>query len=279
MKKSEDSSEQETGSEGGKNPIVSLRILILINLIGWGGIMGGITLAFFDFTVGILLVFGIGLGLWLINLTLLIKQKITKEILLLNLICGGLMIIASILAQFTSSLYLTERSFLDSFLIMAPFFWGGFLIADSIRFYRRRTQQPPKKPPTLSPRLSFLGGFISISVFGTAIYILFISTDPILMVICLLVGFTSIIPLNYVLRRYLPSISSEISKELLEKMKKFIFIGILGVTGLFILNSILFLTEIPIPINILLAALLLLLQTFIVLYYILKYFYYPEKLK
>ena len=81
------------------------------------------------------------------------------------------------------------------------------------------------------------------------------------------------------LRRYLPSISSEISKELLEKLQKFIFIGIFGVTGLFILNSILFLIETPIPVNFLLAALLLLLETFLVLYYILKYFYYPEKLE
>ena len=251
--KSGDSSEQGTGSEGGKNPIVSLRILVLINLIGWGGILGGITLAFFDFTPGILLVFGIGLGLWLINLHLLIKQKITKEILLLNLICGGLMITASILTHFASALYLIERSFLNSFLMLAPFTWGGFLIAEAIRSYRRRIQQPPTTPPILSPRLSFLGGSISTIIFGTAIYILFISTDPLIIVISLLVAFTCIIPLNYVLRRYLPNISSEISKELLEKLQKFIFIGIFGVTGLFILNSILFLIEVPIPINILLA--------------------------
>lgn len=278
MNNSVDSSDQDRGSEGEKKVIVPLKILIIINLIGWGGIIGGLCLFFFDFMAGVLLIFGIGMGLWLFNLTLLIKQKLTKKILLLNLFCGGLMLLASILTQIISPLFIVDRSFLDSFLIMAPFFGGGFLIGDSIRFYRRQTHPPPKKPPTLSPRLSFFGGFISISVFGTAIYIVFIATDPILMVICLLVGFSSIVPLNYILRRYLPSIASEVSKELQEKMKKIISIGLLVVSGLFILIFILFLVEISIPMNILMATLLLFLETFIVLYYILKYFCYPEKL-
>lgn len=184
------------------------------------------------------------------------------------------MITGSILAQIAYYLFTTERSILNNFLITGPFYLGGFLIVHAIRYYRRRDQIAPEESlPTLFTRGFFYSIFINVAIFGTAIYLLLIATDLLLMLISALTAFFSIIPLNYFLRRYFQSISSIINKEFLKKMKKFVYLGLLGALILFFVIFILYLGEFPIPINTVGASLLLLLEIFIVLYYIIKYLY------
>jgi hypothetical protein len=258
---------------------ISIRLVGLSNFIGWGGIICGAIFCFIDFFIGSILLFTISFVLWLFNILILFKQKTAREILYLNLICGSLMISSSILAQIALVILTIDHSFLQYFLITFPFFLGGFLIADSIRFYRRRDRIAPEEPASTFSTKHFYAIFLCISVFGIAIYILLITGDVLILAVFSIVAFVSIVSINYLLRRYFRNSSSTIDEQFKDKIKPFVMMGALSVASVFIIIFILFLSGVAIPYNILGASLLSLLGIFMALYFILKYFYFPEKLK
>ncbi len=250
-------------------------------MIGWTGAIIGVFFYLSNTILGVILFFSSGYTVGLFNLILLDKQKINKQILGLNLICGVILITCSFILLTFYFLILMERILVLYLFQTLPFCAGGFLIAHSIRFYRKRNQEITEEPALpLFPRRFFYLAFILISIIGTGIFLCVVTEDVVLWIIGFFTAFMlCLIPLNYLIRRYFISISSQIDEELLNKWKKFVLVGLVIVISLFFLIVVLYVGEFNVPPNILLASLLITFEIFVVLYYILKYFYFPEKLR